>query len=326
MKRLRILTTTVKPQYPEWGERTEMLPGWEEEAARLWKTRGNPSLLSDLLWGIRLFLQAGKYDAVVTGFERHVQIFSLLRAIFGQKTPHIFLDAHPVLSADGFKREVRRFLFRRMFAASTKVVAFSKKQRELWRELFDLPESKFAVVPYWATAATENVEIKNGGYIFAGGDEERDYPTLIEAVRGLRHNLVIATMRPEHFWKENLPSNVTANKYPHDEFMKLLAGASLVVVPLKKDTIRYAGQQTYLNAMLLGKPVIVADAGAGEYIRSGWDGIVIPPGRVSLLRDYIEAVMADESIAQILGKNAWLSAREFTPKRYFDAIFTLAGS
>jgi len=323
MRLIKILTTTVKPNYPEWGQQTEMLPGWKEEAERLWKTKGNPTLLADLKWGVRLFLAAKKYDAVVTGFERHVWIFSLLRRLFGQKTPHIFLDAHPVLPATTFFWKIKRQVFRQIFLSATKVVTFSTKQRDLWMYTFKLPETNFAVVPYWATAATEKVQTSNGGYVFAGGDEERDYPTLIEAFRTLPYRLEIATLRPEQFPAGTLPPNVTARKYPHEEFMKLLAGASLVVVPLKERTIRYAGQQTYLNAMLLGKPVIVACSGADDYIRSGVDGIIVPPGDVQALRSFIVSSMIDKEVANTLAKNGQKRAQEFTPKRYFDSIFEL---
>jgi glycosyltransferase involved in cell wall biosynthesis len=58
-----------------------------------------------------------------------------------------------------------------------------------------------------------------------------------------------------------------------------MAGARLVVLPLKGGLLHSGGQQTYLNAMALGKPVIVADdCGADEYIMHNVTGIVLVPG------------------------------------------------
>jgi glycosyltransferase involved in cell wall biosynthesis len=55
--------------------------------------------------------------------------------------------------------------------------------------------------------------------------------------------------------------------------------ARVVVVPLQAGIERSAGQQTYLNAMALGKVVITTDSpGARDYIDDGSTGVIVPPG------------------------------------------------
>jgi len=49
-------------------------------------------------------------------------------------------------------------------------------------------------------------------------------------------------------------------------------------VPLREGMLRSAGQQTYLNAMVLGKPVVVSDVpGTRDHIVDGQTGLIVPP-------------------------------------------------
>jgi glycosyltransferase involved in cell wall biosynthesis len=299
-----------------------MLPGWQEEVERVWRTKKGGSFLSDLRWALRLYLSAPPYDAVVTGFERSAWLFALLRRVtFTRRPRHVILDAHPALSANPMARAVRKWLFKQVFLSAQSVVVFSKKQRDLWAELFGISAEHFTVIPYWATAAAESRENAGlGDYIFAGGDESRDYATLIEAVRGLPYGVSIAAMSERHFRGIDLPANVTVKTMTHEAFMRTLAGAGLVVVPLLKNTIRFAGQQTYLNAMMAGRPVIVADRGADEYIESGVNGIIVEPGDVIALRAAIIKLMCDRETAAKIASAGSEAARGFTADRYFTGV------
>jgi len=302
-----------------------MLPGWIEEVERAWKSKRSAGLLADLKWAVSLYLNAPKYDAVMTGFERAAWLFALMRRVTFTRTPrHVFLDAHPALPPAGFSRAIRKWLFKQTFLSADCTVTFSEKQRQLWAETFGVPAVRFKTVPYWATAAGLNHVSEYGGYIFAGGDEERDYRTLIEAVRGTSYQLTIAALRRDHFDGIEIPANVQIVTVKHAEFVKLLAGASLVVVPLRAETIRFAGQQTYLNAMMYGKPVIVADAGAEEYIDNGVTGLIVRPGDPCELRAAIDMIMRYPEVAIKVGKNAAVSALKFTPQKYFNAVLAEA--
>lgn len=218
-------------------------------------------------------------------------------------------------------------IFRQVFLSADCVVVFSKKQRDLWSSLFRIPSSRFEVIPYWATVASDvevTVEPILGDYIFAGGDEDRDYRTLIDAVRGLPYQLIIAAVRSDHFEGITIPPNVSIRTVPHDEFVSLLASSALVVVPLRDSTIRFAGQQTYLNAMLMQKPVIVADAGAEEYIKNGRTGVIVNPGSEQELADAIDRLMRNREQARQMGLLAQQAAKQFTADRYFGKILAKA--
>jgi glycosyltransferase involved in cell wall biosynthesis len=120
-----------------------------------------------------------------------------------------------------------------------------------------------------AEAATEQRELPPA-YIFAGGNSHRDYEPLLEAARRLpAHQFMLATNR---LVGQTLPDNVWAAPVSHHEFVRLMQMATAVVVPLKAGMRRAVGQQTYLNAMWLGKPTIVSPAlGVRDHIRHSVD-------------------------------------------------------
>ncbi len=89
----------------------------------------------------------------------------------------------------------------------------------------------------------------------------------------------------------------------HREFRQLMAGAAMVVVPMEEGHLHSGGQQTYLNAMAMGKPVIVCDPrGAPDYITDGQDGIILDYGDSNGLRNVIVALHTSPGIAAAMGE------------------------
>jgi len=117
--------------------------------------------------------------------------------------------------------------------------------------------------------------------VFAGGNSLRDYDTLISAGSELDGKVVIAS--------SNTPgvhaANVEMRFVDHHAFFRIMARSAVVVVPLIATDKRSVGQQTYLNAMALGKLVIVSDvSGVRDHLTPGVHAITVPPGDVAALR------------------------------------------
>jgi glycosyltransferase involved in cell wall biosynthesis len=139
---------------------------------------------------------------------------------------------------------------------------------------WSIDERRVVFTPFFVTLFSHWDSTPTAGdYVFAGGESLRDHELLLEAVDGLDVDVHIAA--------GNVPPtsapNVHAGRVAHDRFMELLLGCAMVVVALKPSN-RSAGQQTYLNAMALGKPVVVTDApGVRDYIDDGRTGFIVPP-------------------------------------------------
>lgn len=159
-------------------------------------------------------------------------------------------------------------------------------------------------------------------YVFAGGNASRDYRLLLAAVDGLDVPVRIATAQD----LGQLPANVKAGRVAHDEFMTLMAGAAAVVVPLATRTGRGAGQQTYLNAMHVGRLVIVTDAvGVRDYLTDRYDALIVPPDPRAV-REAIEWVYDPANQAEVEGMIAAgrETAHRHRPEAYHAHLVHLA--
>jgi glycosyltransferase involved in cell wall biosynthesis len=324
----RILTTHPKDNHPLWLQRTELLPGWLEEVAR---TGERPmGYGSSLVWGWRLFRASRNVDAVVTGFERAWWVFAVLQHLTRRRrVPHIMVYVSFVLPKRWLLRAVKRVYYRYVLdrlvlRAVSRILVYSRYQIDLFARALGIPRERFVCVPYHTTLYDMPIQVRDGGYIFAGGDYTRDYVSLVEATRGLPYPVVIAARLRHYFDGVEIPPNVRILTASRQEFFDLMAGARLVVLPLKGGLLHSGGQQTYLNAMALGKPVIVADdCGADEYIAHNVTGMVLVPGDRAALRQAITTLMEDHELARAFGDRARAAAQGYSPERFVERVLGL---
>ncbi len=164
-----------------------------------------------------------------------------------------------------------------------------------------------------------------GDHAFAGGNSQRRHDLLEEALGDAPFTTVVASR-----WEPRRPSpSLRCGPVPHEEFVRLLAEARVVVVPLDDADGRSAGQQTYLNAMLLEKPVVVTDSiGVRDYIEDGVTGVVVdadPDALRAAVADAMDPARAEHYRA--LGQRAREAVlARFTREHYFDEhLLGLAG-
>lgn len=186
--------------------------------------------------------------------------------------------------------------------------------------------------------------------ICAVGLEFRDYKTLVAAVTDLDVDLRIAAASA---WSHHaafagspaLPPNVTVGGYTYLPLRELYAAARVVVVPLR-DVDNQAGVTVILEAMAMGKAVIVTatrgqtdvvrdrrNGGRGRVKRAWWPGFVdepgvassvgglatgfyVAPGDPAELRRAIHYLLTHPDLADELGRNG---------RRVVETCFTLDG-
>jgi glycosyltransferase involved in cell wall biosynthesis len=188
---------------------------------------------------------------------------------------------------------------------------------ERYARAYGVPREKFLFVPHHDTLHSRySYTIGDEGYIFAGGNSERDYGLLVAGVRDLQVSCVIAASVPGLFAGLAIPPNVRTVNATHAEFRQLMARAHIVVLPLKGDLLRTVGHQTFLNAMKMGKPVIVTDPSAAEdYIENGKTGVLVPYGDVAALQAAIRHLLTHPQDAREMGERARAAAGWFTTER-----------
>lgn len=202
----------------------------------------------------------------------------------------------------------------------------STAELELFPKVWHVSADRVVFVPFFHTlwAGDESLPVGDGGFILAGGNSLRDYERLAAALLGCSADVRIASS-----WRPAVPlSNATVAAVSHDEFYAMLRTCHALVLPLISST-RSSGQQTYLNAMALGKPVIVTDApGVRDYIDPGVTGVIVGEDGPAALRRAIEHVIdpANAAIYADMGSRAQHCVIEnFTDSIYRRRLLQIAG-
>lgn len=163
----------------------------------------------------------------------------------------------------------------------------------------------------------------DGGYVFAGGNSLRDYDLLEAAVAGTGVEVHIAAK-----WRGAGSANVQARVLTHEEFMADLAGCGVCVVPLHR-TVRSAGQQTYLNAMALGKLVIVTGApGVTDYIEDGVTGVITAPEPDALRAAILDALdpARSDHYREVAARGKDVARSTFNEYTYREELLAIASN
>jgi glycosyltransferase involved in cell wall biosynthesis len=275
--------------------------------------------------GARMFLMRDAADGVVTDGGASGVTFALLQRLlpWGRK-PHVMIDCNWYESASAPKRWAKRKRLQMTAPAVTKYVVWASHELSDYSRAFGLPPEKLEYVPFHTTLHDYEYEVRDDGYLFAGGNYDRDYPTLVEAVRGLSVPTWIATTRPEQLAGVSIPDHVRVEGTSVSGFRQAMAAARIVVVPMQPGLLHSGGQQTCLNAMLLGKPTIaVGEKWARDFITDGVDGLIVDYSDVSGLREAIQWVLDHPDEAAAMGERARERAAWFTTERTMRSVYRI---
>jgi glycosyltransferase involved in cell wall biosynthesis len=319
------------------------------------------------------FRQRRRYHLLYSDSERLGIPLALLLKLARARTRHVMLTHF-------LSPWKKRFWFRwaRLQTHANAILCHSTEQRRLLVEDLRVPAEQVVLLPYqadqhfWrplpaeearpapasgslalhpAPASTEagGTPHPSNPIICSVGLEFRDYPTLVEAVRGLAVQVEIAAAS---YWsthsaisaKESLPPNVHVSAHKYPSLRQLYAASRFVVVPLY-EVPNQAGITVILEGMAMGKAIIVsATSGQTDTIRdrrnNGYGrverrilpggfldapavpdelrrlptGFYVQPGNADELRRAIAYLLAHPDVADELGRNG---------RRVFEALMTL---
>lgn len=182
-----------------------------------------------------------------------------------------------------------------------KIICYSSSEPQYYAKVLDTPLSKFCFVPLGINRI-EGIKPSKGNYIFSTGRSNRDYDFLIDATFGANMKVKIACSGYEyHGTSDTSNVEILQNCYGK-EMLHVLADSFCVVIPLKDTHISF-GQLVILQAMQLGKPVIVTENDtAKNYIANGKNGFIIRKDRKELL-DTLNKLKSDEQLYNSMSAN-----------------------
>jgi hypothetical protein len=299
-QRARIGSTlfSTDPPIQLWHDRVEML-----RPAR-----------SDAVTVSRLLRRAGRYDALVLdGSARRDQLAAVLLRIRRGGPALVIADATWKVPRRASLACAKRAAMRLIDGERTTFCVLSRFEAERFAKTWRLRRSRVHFTAWPVTLRPSDLarETSENGRVFAGGNSLRDYRPLIAAAHEIGAPVDIATDTLDGDDASARPANVTARSYARAAYEKMLRTASIIVVPLAPMTDRSSGQTTYVNAMALGKAIVVSDApGVRDYVDDGETAVVVPCGDAAALAEAVGALLADRERRRRLGESARRHALE----------------
>lgn len=281
--------------------------------------------------GRSLILARPRPDVVVLNSDIEVLVFAALRLFLPRPRPVFVLlgfiyteRADPVLNA------LRRRYFGFVLGRVGRVICHSRREVERNRARFRA-RAAFVFVPWGTDVAIRDALARtpptpadgDAEYIVTAGKSGRDYPTLARALQGVTMPLrIICDYAPQVAALADPDGRISILATCHgDDYIRELYRSRIVVVPLAVDDIS-AGQMVLLQAMALGKPVIVTrTATTTDYATDERDALLVPRGDPAALRAAILRLLADPALAARLGAAALETyERQYTTERFVGNV------
>jgi glycosyl transferase family 1 len=325
----RSIVTTLVNDRPHWAQRVSMVDRGSQPAASV-----TGRLVAAGLRGRTLVLLGS------AGFgARYADLLAAIAVARSPRRPAVVLSEctwEPGSAALARRLRVggnggaARLAVRAMDGEHATFCVLSRAERERFPRTWGIDPSRVVFTPFTITLREAQLAAPApaGAAVFAGGNSLRDYGPLLDAAPGIPAPVVLATTRVEQHAR--VAPNVRAGPLPHARYVEELRRARVVVVPLAENPWRSAGQQTYLNAMALGKPVVVTDAmGVRDYVEDGVTGLIVAPGDARAMGEAVRwtldpanaeraAAMADRARRTVLER--------FTLDRYLARLLDVASA
>jgi glycosyltransferase involved in cell wall biosynthesis len=256
--------------------------------------------------------RSDQYDAVVTWGERLSLAFTAQQCFTRSKKPHIAMI--------GQFAKVNTQIPLRLFGKSLHaVITWTSVQRRYLIDHLGFPSKRVYLVRHFVDQLFYSPRAAKEDTICSVGAEMRDYPTLIEALRGteLRCHIAADHVRIPHRFRLakdrrvpldalTVPTDAmaTIGRRTLPELRDLYARSRFIVVPLVPSDSDN-GVTVILEAMAMGKPVICSRTrGQVDVIQDGVTGLYVPVGDPAALRAAMLSLWHDPERAHAMGVRA----------------------
>ncbi|MDE1874954.1 MAG: glycosyltransferase family 4 protein [Patescibacteria group bacterium] len=245
------------------------------------------------------------YDIV---FTSTAFITQLIFALVSPRRPLWVMHDFSIKSQLGAEKTFRQKIFRFMVRRAAGVVTLSLDEKEFLERRFPHLVGRVEFIPFGvdmgffkpAAAAREQI-------LAVGFDPDRDWKTLIEAVRDIDVPVILATHERRVEKLKPLPPNVSVRSFSPRELVAEYDRSTVVVVPLDTSTgLNDAmGCSTLFEGMAMGKAVVATRTRAMEsYVVSGENGLLVPEGDAPALRKALADLLANPAERRRIGENA----------------------
>lgn len=281
------------------------IPQYDRGTMAQWHYWFERGIRLNLRESIRASRQIHRYNVLLSTSEKIAIPLSAILSIQRQMIPHVVI-AHRLSSP--FKAALfRTWPLQRSFS---RIICLSRPQVEYAVIQLGISPSRVDFVfDKVDQEFFQPLNTDSDPFILSVGQEQRDYETLIRAISGTGLKLIILASSP---WsanrrkiKDERLSDVTVmNHLGYQELREMYARARLVAIPLF-DVPYAAGVNTLLEAMAMGKPLIVTrSSGIQDYVVPGETGIQVEACSWQAMQEAILDLWSRPDERSRLGLNA----------------------
>lgn len=277
---------------------------------------GKDTLLDslDLLRALKTVIRQRRTDIIVSVFEGGAAAALLFKSLGLLRTPICLWDIG-LTESWRLRERILEFTVPRADA----IMVLGSNQESYIRKRWN-PKGSIHVIHHHvdATFFHPQPQREKGCILSVGDDVGRDFPTLVEAARGIDCEIVIkATRHPPAIPPGTSNIKIVRERISYCDLRSLYAQSSFVVVPTH-ETLNASGVSTILEASAMEKPLIVSDnSGIRDFVIPDETCLMVPREDPKALRDAVFRLRNDPAAAAYLAKNA----RRFVVERFHNAAF-----
>lgn len=291
-------------------------------------------IMSQLLQTIKTIFFRKRYHIILTATGTGL-LLALTRFFLRWEKPYLYLikwriETRSILDPL-LKQIYRRYV--------DKIICVSSVQKEIFAKILNISKNRIINIPYGIDTEFFKPEINNisnNDVILCVGDTDRDDETLFKALKFLPFKLIRISDESKIFNSYKMQQRDKKSSNLNKKFVllhavsdltlkKSYAKSAIVIIPIYKSSNQPAGLTTLLEAMAMGKSVIVTKGLITEdYVINFKTGIVIPSDDVDNMKKAILQLLNNKLERKRIGNNArrWVEAN-FTIERNAEKLVHL---
>jgi glycosyltransferase involved in cell wall biosynthesis len=292
-----------------------------DPAPRPWNPFAGRNTLLEALdpWrALRVLVRERRADLVVSVFEGGSLPLLLLRRLLGFRVPVVLWDIG-LTESWRLRERVLGLVVPRIDAIMVLGSAQAPYIRRRWRADVPIEVIHHHIdAGFWHPGPAD----PDGPVLSIGEDPGRDYPLLNRAAQGLGAPVVVKTRRGAAAFGGTLAPEIALldQWMSFTELRALYARARVVVVPLR-ETLNCSGVSSVLEAMAMGRPLVVSESAAiRDYIVPDETCLAVPCGDADALRAAIRRLLDDPALAARLAAKG----RAMVEARFANPVFAAA--
>ncbi|MGD9972522.1 MAG: glycosyltransferase [Desulfatirhabdiaceae bacterium] len=262
-------------------------------------------ILSEFYLPLIALLQKNSCDIVISWSMRIGICYGLLNRVFkSSRSPkHIIYDFHIDLTRTDPRYRFRLMLLKMAIPGIDFFFVTSEAEKDIYLKKFGIRLEQMAFWPISPPRYLLETLYPTKDFIFAYGNSDRDYDTLVDAVMDIPVKTVIVSKT--YMPSRALPAHVDLiREKSWNALLSLIASARIVVIPLLSYRIA-AGQLTMMETLALGRPLIITkNMATTEYAVDGKTALFFDAGDVKTLHDHIRYLLDHPDAAEKMGQTA----------------------